>query len=128
MSQFYGKNSSQKRINRLIKELRVSLSRNISGNRTSIQFDYSKALFELIVFQLESLGKKGVGNVLKILAFYNLSLENFKEHLVDIGFRNQNENRMKNIPVAVKSALSKGYNQKFKDGIKEVKGNKNQNK
>ncbi len=44
-----GKNSSQRKINRELKELRQALGHNITGSRFSLKFDYAKPLLLLIM-------------------------------------------------------------------------------
>lgn len=84
MSQFLGKFSSQRKTARLIRELRMSISKTISGDRKAVQFDYVSPLIELILYQLEIKGKDGVEKVVDIMEYYNLTPELLKEHLITI--------------------------------------------
>ncbi|KAL4430479.1 hypothetical protein ABPG74_005404 [Tetrahymena malaccensis] len=124
MTQHLGKFSSQRKTSRLIRQLRMQLSQNISGNRQAVQFDYINPLMELILYQLENNGKQGVDNVINIMEEYNITPDLLKEHFVTIPYKSDFEQRLKDIPTTIKTNLTKTYNKRFKDDIKPEKKTK----
>ncbi|KAL4475534.1 hypothetical protein ABPG72_009223 [Tetrahymena utriculariae] len=124
MTQHLGKFSSQRKTSRLIRQLRMQLSQNISGNRQAVQFDYINPLMELILYQLENNGKQGVDNVIGIMEEYNITPDLLKEHFVTIPYNSDFEQRLKDIPTTIKTNLTKNYNKRFKDDVKPEKKTK----
>jgi len=76
---------------------------------------------ELILHYLQEDGKDGVNSVLNIMENYCITPEILKEHLVVLNMNKTIEERLKNIPTAVKTALTKAYNKRFKDDVKPEK-------
>lgn len=67
-----GKNSSQRKINRELKELRQALGHNITGSRFAVKFDYALPLLQLIMSHFKR-GKNGVDDVIEVLVNYGLT-------------------------------------------------------
>ena len=97
------------------------MSEHISGNRMAAQLDYAEPIMELILHYLQEDGKDGVNSVLNIMENYCITPEILKEHLVVLNMNKTIEERLKNIPTAVKTALTKAYNKRFKDDVKPEK-------
>ncbi|EAS05103.2 AAA family ATPase (macronuclear) [Tetrahymena thermophila SB210] len=124
MTQHLGKFSSQRKTSRLIRQLRMQLAQNISGNRQAVQFDYINPLMELILYQLENNGKQGVDNVISIMEEYNITPDLLKEHFITVPYKSDFEQRLKDIPTTIKTNLTKTYNKRFKDDVKPDKKTK----
>lgn len=121
--EWLAKNSSQKKVYRLLRELRQILGERVTGSRFSIKFDYAEPLCKLIVYNLLG-GKENLETVLEILQEYNLTLDNVKEQLVAAIF--PNEDPFRSVPTATKTALTKLYKSRLKDeAVLKAKKKKN---
>ena len=87
-------------------------------------FDYVPALFGLIMHAFKDCKKNGgdsIRLVIDILDNYEISLEMFKEHLLQLQFDPQKTDLYKQIDSQLKSKLTKEYNQKHKNSFKRGK-------
>ena len=123
------------------KELKTAITRAITGTRFSVKQEYSKAILDLIVYNLNEYGKvyivnitinksyffeikDGIKTVIDIMEHYNLTPEIVKEHLVNLQ-SGKRKDLFDEIPTQIKSALTRTYNQRHKSSLKKVsKGRK----
>ena len=76
-----GKNSTQRKIKRELKELRFTINSRVTGSSLAVQMEYAQPLFELV---LTTLRKEDVDATLEIFDYYGLNPDILKEHLLDI--------------------------------------------
>ena len=122
--EFLGKNSSQRKTVREIKELKVALGPVISGDRTSVKFEYSEGLLNLILFNLTNTDSNGVQIALEVMEEYGITPELLKENLLDVQFNPKKLDLLHEISTQTKSSLTKLYNKLHKDTFKGKKGKK----
>ena len=123
------------------KELKTAITRAITGSRFAVKQEYSKAILDLILYNLHEYGKvcivnitinkscffeikDGIKAVINIMEYYNLTPDIVKEHLVDLQI-GKRKDPFDEIPTQIKSALTRTYNQRHKSSLKKVsKGRK----
>lgn len=118
--EFLGKNSSQRKITREIKELKVAMGPVITGDRMAVKFDYSAGVLGLILHNL--LGEEGkVELALHAMEHYQITPELLKEHLVDVQFNPKKLDLLHTIPTQTKTSLTRLYNKLHKDTFRGKK-------
>jgi len=124
--EFLGKNSTQRKVMREIKELRFAMGPVITGNKSSIKFDYGEALLKLILFHMVNDGSD-VNEALNVMEHYQITPELLKENLVDIQYNPKKLDLLHEIPTQTKSSLTRLYNKLHKDYFRGKKGGKKTN-
>lgn len=118
--EFLGKNSSQRKVMREIKELRQAMGPAITGDKTAVKFDYSEALLNLILSNLTD-EAVDVSLAIEIMEHYQITPELFKENLVDIQYNPKKLDLLHQIPTATKTSLTRQYNKLHKDTFRGKK-------
>lgn len=122
--EFLGKNSSQRKIVREIKELKVAMGANITGDRQAVKFEYSEGLLSLLLYNLtKSDGDNTlhVQDTLHVMEYYRITPELLKENLLDVQFNPKKLDLLSEIPTQTKSSLTRLYNKMHKDTLRGKK-------
>lgn len=120
-TQLLGRMQTQKKQTRLVKELSQSIGHHVGADMFSLQFDYGPMLLRLVLEAFRNKNGVGVELVISVLDNYDISLDMFKEHLLQIQFNPQKVDLYKDIDTQLKSKLTKVYNQKHKNTFKREK-------
>jgi replication factor C subunit 1 len=117
--EWFGKFNIQKKNSRLLREVRNSIARHISGEDESILKDYVPTLYKLIMTPL----KKGkIQETVEIMSSYKINPEMLKEHLIQLQFGSTTcEEEFRNVPNKDKCALTKLYNIMYKSSIEKIR-------
>ena len=121
--EFLGKNSSQRKVMREIKELRHAMGPAITGDKTAVKFDYAEAILNLILSNLID-ENVDVSLALEIMEHYQITPELFKENLVDIQYNPKKLDLLHKIPTVTKTSLTRQYNKLHKDTFRGKKTGK----
>ena len=109
--EWFGKNSAQKKNERLLQELRAAMAGFVSGDDEDILTDYIPLIYKLLMQPLKEQGRDGVTETLELMEMYNLTPDMFKEHLIQLQFGTSTyEEEYKALPTQVKSAITRIYN------------------
>ena len=120
--EWFGKFSTERKMKRLLKEIRATMAQTISGNDESCLTDYVPAMYQLIMGPLK---QENAEATVETMAAYNLNPMIFKEHIISLMLNNEAaEEEFKQIPTKVKSALTRCYNNLYKSSISKVKKKK----
>lgn len=120
--EWFGRNSTQRKTERMLREVRGVLAGNISGDAESVLKDYVPTLYKLIMTPFKA-GK--FEDTVNTMHMYKITPEMFKEHLVYLQFGSITcLEELKAIPSKDKATLSKLYNSMFKSSVEKVKKKK----
>jgi replication factor C subunit 1 len=119
--QFYGKFSSERKMLREIKELSSATMGAITGTRESIKFDYGPAILNMLKYHMKKGSEDSIDQAFTVYENYGLTPDLVKEHLLDIIFNPMKVDLMDGIDTKVKTALTRMYNNRYKDSIKVKK-------
>jgi len=117
--EWLGKNSSQRKKYRELRELKSVLSVSTTGTRQAILLDYVKPIIDMLNYNLRDGDKLSVENTVDILDHYNLTPEIIKEHLTDLNPRKVDA--LVDVSSSAKSMLTRSFNQHHKTSIKNKK-------
>lgn len=118
---FYGKFSSEKKMQRELTELKEALMGQITGSQDAIKFEYGPTLLNMMKMHLLSGTDQSADRVLEIYNNYGLTPDLVKEHLVDIIFNPNKLDLLQAVDAKVKAAITRQYNSKFKESILQKK-------
>ena len=76
--------------------------------------------FNIVVDKLINEGKNGIDNIVDILTSYGMNANMFKENLLDLQSK-ENQNMYNKINNSIKTTLTKKLNEKFKTSVKQHK-------
>ena len=123
--EWFAKNSLQRRNERLLRETRGHMAKQISGDNESVLNEYVPAVYKLIMHPIKTEGKIGIDKSIEVMKTYHINPDTFKEHLVQLQFGTFSyEQEFKAIPQSVKSALTRAYNLYFRSSIARSKKKK----
>ncbi|XP_054268631.1 replication factor C subunit 1 [Macrosteles quadrilineatus] len=106
---WFGKNSRQTKMNRLVQELTVHSRLKISGNREAMNLDYVSSLGSAITGPLLRDGTDGVSTALGILSEYCLVREDL-ESITELSTWPGGKNQFSAVDSKVKAAFTRAYN------------------
>lgn len=115
--EWFGKNSTTRKIYREVRELSMALMGSITGTRNAVQHDYAPALMRLIDYHMRKGGSGDLEEVLQIYEQYDLTPELVKEHLLEIIYNPEKIDFMQNVEKKSKANMTKLYNQKWKSSL-----------
>lgn len=120
--EFFGKFSIQRKNVRLLKETRAEMAHVISGNTESVLNDYIPLIYYMIITPL----KQGdIEQALQIMREYKVNPDMLKEHFIQLQFGSTTfEQEFKDLPISIRTNLTKLYNQYYKSSIQKVKKKK----
>ena len=113
----YNKISRMIKINRELRELKKVFP---NYSLFEIQTIVSPLFFNIIIDKLISEGKNGLDDIVNILAFYGMNANMFKESLLDLQSK-ENQNMYSKINNSIKTTLTKKLNERFKTSVKQHK-------
>jgi replication factor C subunit 1 len=117
--EFLGKFSVQRKHERMLREVRYCISLRTNCDNESVLNDYIPILYELIMIPLKA---GNVQEAVEVMHAYNLTPEHFKEHFIELRFGSITyEKELKDLPIVVKSRMSKVYNELYKSSLKKQK-------
>lgn len=117
--EWFGKNSIQRRNERMLRQVRNVTAGLISGDNESILRDYIPTLYRMVINPLKH---SKIEETVKIMHRYNIHPEILRENLVQLQFGSTTfEEEFKNIPSKDKAIVAKMYNAMFKSSIEKVK-------
>eukprot|EP01022_Parablepharisma_sp_SALTPOND_P035931 TRINITY_DN9704_c0_g1_i1.p2 TRINITY_DN9704_c0_g1~~TRINITY_DN9704_c0_g1_i1.p2 ORF type:complete len:396 (+),score=48.87 TRINITY_DN9704_c0_g1_i1:2431-3618(+) len=117
-------NMEAKKTRRLLGELVVNLAGKVNGSRGDLLNECLPYLVREIVKNVSKGGKENLLKATKVLEYYNLSVDHFKEHMLELSFKNKYAEEYKNLTVAQKAAFVRFYNKTHADEIDKAKGKK----
>lgn len=111
--EWFGRGSTQKRKERLVRELKQAMSQYPSSSDSLDLLSFSiPVLYRSLLDPLQSEGKDAIDDVLDLMYTYNLTPDMLKEHLIDLQMSAADpEQPYKDLPTSVKSALTRVFNQ-----------------
>jgi len=112
--ELFGKMQKFKKTKREVKELKYSFP-NISS--VSIIEEISPLILSAITNCLIDAGKEGVETCLRLMKNYKLSMEKFKENIVDLQPGDKILTKYEKISPQIKAYFTKKYNEAFKTSI-----------
>ena len=83
--EWLGKNSSQRKSKRLIRELKLVMGQHAQATRMEIQNEYVQLILTSIYKELKQ-GKDNIDQAVELLASLGLTTEHMKEHLMSLSF------------------------------------------
>ena len=104
-----GKNSSQGKLMRMIKEIQGHMRLRTSANRFEIRQTYLPLLFDLLVRKLQTEGKEAVPDVIALMDEYFLTKEDW-DAILDLGVGPDDQEHIK-IESQSKATFTRLYNQ-----------------
>ena len=113
----YNKISRMIKINRELRELKKIFP---NYSLFEIQTIVSPLFFNIIIDKLINEGKNGLDDIVNILAFYGMNANMFKESLLDLQSK-ENQNMYSKINNSIKTTLTKKLNERFKTSVKQHK-------
>ena len=113
----YNKISRMIKINRELRELKKIFP---NYSLFEIQTIASPLFFNIIIDKLINEGKNGLDDIVNILAFYGMNANMFKESLLDLQSK-ENQNMYSKINNSIKTTLTKKLNERFKTSVKQHK-------
>lgn len=117
--EWFGKNSIQRRSERMLRQVRNVTAGLISGDNESILRDYIPTLYRMVINPLKH---SRIEETVKIMHRYNIHPEILRENLVQLQFGSTTfEEEFKNISSKDKAIVAKMYNAMFKSSIEKVK-------
>ena len=120
--EWFGKFSTQRKNERLLRETKHYLGRLISGDNESVLNEYVPVLYKMIIKLLK---ENSIEEAVEVMHQYNISPEVLKEHLISLQFATHTvETEFKNIPTKTKTSLTKAYNSHYKSSLQKVKKKK----
>ncbi|GAA5897705.1 replication factor C subunit 1 [Sporobolomyces salmoneus] len=108
---WFGKNSSQGKLGRLLGEIQIRMRLKVSGDRREIRQSYLPTLFPRLVTPLQERGAEAVPEVIELMDEYYLTKEDW-DAIVELGVGEgfSETEVLKAIPSATKSAFTRKYN------------------
>jgi replication factor C subunit 1 len=115
--EFFGKFSSEKKMQREIKELKMAMMEHITGSGEAIKFDYAPGVFNLLKAKMSQGNENALEQAIEIYENYGLTPELVKEHLVDVIYNPDKKDLMEGVETKTKSSFTRLYNSKFKESV-----------
>ncbi|KAK4057026.1 DNA replication factor C complex subunit Rfc1 [Microbotryomycetes sp. JL221] len=108
---WFGKNSTQTKLQRLLGEIQIHMRMKVSGDRREIRQSYLPTLFNKLVKPLQDRGTDAVPEVIELMDQYYLTREDW-ESIIELGVGPgyEHEQVMKSIPTQTKSTFTRKYN------------------
>lgn len=107
--QWLGKNSSQGKLTRMVKEIQGHMRLRSSGDRHEIRQQYIPILWQELVKKLEQEGKEAVPDVIELMDSYFLTKEDF-DAILELGVGPMDMDKVK-IESQAKATFTRLYNQ-----------------
>jgi replication factor C subunit 1 len=113
---WFGKNSTQSKLQRLLGDIQIRMRLRVSGDRKEIRQAYLPTLFPKLTTHLVDDGADGIEPTIEVMDYYYLTKDEF-DAILELGIGDQNgEAVMKSIPSQVKAAFTKACARVSDDG------------
>ncbi len=126
--EWLGKNSSQRKSKRLIRELKKVMGHHAQASRLEIQDEYTKIILAYILKSLKRFQKNGnkddIREALEFMHDMGLTNEHIKEHLMTLCMDKKVIENFEQLESTTKSAFTRAYNSEMKDDLVGKKGKK----
>lgn len=109
---WFGKNSTQGRLARLLGEVQIRMRLKVSGDRREIRQAYLPALFPRLFDPLVEDGVDGVEGVIELMDEYYLGREEWDTVVELLTLGEDVEGVMKKVPTQVKTAFTRTFNKR----------------
>jgi replication factor C subunit 1 len=119
--EWLGKNSTTKRIDRMIRDVREMCAHHLYSDKKSILFESVPLIFEMILKLLIQGDHTAISEAVSVLEDFNLTMDAFKEHIIGLLLDQKSIDAYNALPPAVKGNFTKIYNTVFKSSIKAKK-------
>ena len=123
--EWLGKNSSQRKAKRLIRELKKVMAHHAQASRMEIQNEYTELLLLSVFKQLKRFerdGDKGhVGEAIEFMKDLGITQEHFKEHLMGLCMDKKTVRDFEELNPQTKSAFTKEANKELREDLKGKK-------
>jgi replication factor C subunit 1 len=106
---WFGKNSKQNRVDRILQELQKHMRLKISANKYGVALEYLNVMKTRLTRPLIKNGTDGVGEVIRFMNEYYLSRDDF-DTIVELGTWPGQADLMTKIDSKVKAAFTRAYN------------------
>lgn len=120
--EWLGKNSTTKKIERMIRDVREMCAHHLYSDKKSILFESIPLIFHMVYANLAQGGHDSIAEAVSILEDFSLSLDAFKENIVGLQLDQRSLDAYNALPAPVKGNFTKIYNSVFKSSIKAAKG------
>ncbi|KAJ3174821.1 hypothetical protein HK101_010820 [Irineochytrium annulatum] len=105
-----GKNSTQQKTTRQLRELHAHMRLKISGDKGEIRRNYLPVLAPRLTLPMARKGNDGIDDVIELMDEYYIDREAW-EALIEMGLgKNESKKLLMDIPAQVKSAFTRQYN------------------
>eukprot|EP00347_Sterkiella_histriomuscorum_P016760 403351956 len=115
------KNNIQKRINRMLRDVREVFCDQIFLERSSVLFEVIPLIYDMIVHHLKQEHIDYVTEAVNIIIDLGISMSIFREHIQSLLFDQKRLEDFDDLTPAVKSSFTKTYNTIFKNIVNESK-------
>lgn len=106
---WFGKNSKQGRVDRVLQELQKHMRIHISANKLGVGMDYLSVLKNMLTKPLITKGTEGISRVIDIMNEYSLTREDF-DTIVELATWPNQKDVMSMIDSKVKASFTRSYN------------------
>lgn len=106
---WFGKNSKQGRVDRILQELQKHMRIHISANKLGVGMDYLSVLKNMLTKPLITKGAEGIPRVIEIMNEYSLTREDF-DTIVELATWPNQKDVMGMIDSKVKASFTRAYN------------------
>jgi replication factor C subunit 1 len=106
---WFGKNSKQGRVDRILQELQKHMRLHISANKIGVGMEYLSVLKKMLSDPLIKKGSDGINDVIKIMNDYCLTRDDF-DTILELGTWPGQKDPMSLIDSKVKAAFTRTYN------------------
>ena len=107
-TQWLGKNSSQGKLTRLVKDIQGHMRLRVTADRHEIRQTYLPILFEKLVKKLQNEGKEAVPDVIEVMDQYYLTKDDF-DAILELGVGDADQDKIK-IETQTKATFTRMYN------------------
>ena len=106
---WFGKNSKQSRVDRILQELQKHMRLHISANKIGVGMEYLSVLKRMLSVPLIKKGSDGINEVIKIMSDYCLTRDDF-DTILELGTWPGQKDPSTMIDSKVKAAFTRAYN------------------
>ena len=106
---WFGKNSKQGRVDRILQELQKHMRIHISANKIGVGMDYLSVLKTMLTKPLIKKGADGIPSVLNLMNEYSLTRDDF-DTIIELGTWPGQKDLMTMIDSKVKASFTRAYN------------------
>lgn len=120
---YLGKFSTQRKNTRLLTELRNTV-KAMTVDEESMMSEFLPCIYRMIITPLQN---DDIHTALEVMKEFNLTLDMFKEHVLQLQLNSQAQQEYKEISSKTKTAFTKLYNSHYKSSVQKTKKNAEKN-